>query len=223
MLALATRTRLFLFAFFVVAGIGPGIAPAKRCLAQSSKVDQPDFGKGAGAAAVQGSGPSVPGFNVLSKEQIERLGQDAAQRLIRSRANQIKQQQDRIREYWRLHNLGPRNADPGILDCDDNRASVHPGAQEICNGIDDNCDGLVDMIGPNPETGEGAREIRTRIFRDEDGDGYGDPRNSELICLVGDALEQRSAQDHTKYVLGAGDCDDRNAEVNPKTGARCGL
>jgi hypothetical protein len=29
-------------------------------------------------------------------------------------------------------------------DCDDTRAAVHPGATEVCNGRDDNCDGRVD-------------------------------------------------------------------------------
>ena len=39
-------------------------------------------------------------------------------------------------------------------DCDDGNAAIHPGAPEICDGKDNNCDGLVD---------EGF---------DTDGDGY---------------------------------------------------
>lgn len=36
------------------------------------------------------------------------------------------------------------------FECDDNDPDVHPGATEICNGKDDNCDGLVDAL----ESGE---------------------------------------------------------------------
>ncbi len=32
----------------------------------------------------------------------------------------------------------------GGTDCDDSDSSVHPAAAEVCNGLDDNCDGLVD-------------------------------------------------------------------------------
>ena len=41
------------------------------------------------------------------------------------------------------------------LDCNDANAAIHPNTFELCNGIDDNCDGLIDNdCGPTPSLGE---------------------------------------------------------------------
>ena len=71
------------------------------------------------------------------------------------------------------------------LDCNDNYGTVHPGAAEVCNGIDDNCDGNVD---------EG---VTTTFYFDGDGDGYGDPNNSVEAC-----------NQPADYVSNSSDCDD---------------
>ncbi|MCY1034229.1 putative metal-binding motif-containing protein [Corallococcus sp. BB11-1] len=44
-------------------------------------------------------------------------------------------------------------------DCDDHNAQRHPGAQEVCNGVDDNC-------------ADGETEAFIPWFVDEDGDGW---------------------------------------------------
>ena len=56
-------------------------------------------------------------------------------------------------------------------DCDDTNADIHPGAQEACNGVDDDCNAQID---------EGVGRL---WFPDLDGDGFGydvrsfDPQN----------------------------------------------
>ena len=50
----------------------------------------------------------------------------------------------------------------GDNDCDDNNASINIDAIEVCDGIDNNCDGQVD---------EG---VLSTFFADADGDGFGD-------------------------------------------------
>ena len=64
-------------------------------------------------------------------------------------------------------------ADAG--DCDDADPNVHPGAAEICDGIDQNCNGEID---------EGEPADGTLYFVDADGDGYGDPATGVLLCAA---------------------------------------
>jgi hypothetical protein len=83
-------------------------------------------------------------------------------------------------------------------DCNDNNASVHPGATEVCNGIDDNCNGTVD---------EGVKET---FYRDADGDGFGDPTDSIQACSCPNG-----------YVANNTDCDDTNSTINPHATEVC--
>jgi len=60
-------------------------------------------------------------------------------------------------------------------DCDDDDPRVHPGADEVCNGRDDDCDELVDSL-------DGDILDATHWYRDADGDGLGDPGKSRDAC-----------------------------------------
>jgi len=83
-------------------------------------------------------------------------------------------------------------------DCNDANALVKPGATEICNGIDDDCDGQVD---------EG---VQTTYYRDADSDGYGNFAITVLACSA-----------PAGYVLNHTDCNDGNAAVRPGAPELC--
>ena len=84
-------------------------------------------------------------------------------------------------------------------DCNDLDASVSPGSVEVCNGYDDNCDGLIDTDDPNLD----ASSLKD-VYLDSDGDGFGDNANKESFCLIPDGFVENNE-----------DCDDTNAAVFP--------
>ena len=83
-------------------------------------------------------------------------------------------------------------------DCDDDDAAVHPGADELCNGVDDDCDEEVD---------EG---LLSTVYTDADGDGHGDADTEAEVCTP--AADQVALGD---------DCDDGDPGVFPDAEELC--
>ncbi len=104
----------------------------------------------------------------------------------------------------------PINADgdsvPAGEDCDDTNPNVYPGAQEVCDGVDNNCEGHVDETDQGDPLGNAPW-----WYPDGDGDGYGRPEGSYQACSGGDG-----------DVLAGGDCDDQNPAIHPGIEERCG-
>ncbi|MEY2763683.1 MAG: hypothetical protein RLZZ205_107, partial [Bacteroidota bacterium] len=84
-------------------------------------------------------------------------------------------------------------------DCNDAVASVNPGATEICNSTDDDCDGLVD---------DGLSFVN--YYNDADGDNYG-------AGSVTNACQSPGAG----YVTNNTDCNDAVGSVNPAATEIC--
>jgi len=87
-------------------------------------------------------------------------------------------------------------------DCDDDNAEVNPDAEELCDGIDNNCDDVIDTD---------ATDLAS-FYADGDGDTYGNADDSVAACA--DAVPSGYVADNT-------DCDDAAAEVNPAADEVC--
>lgn len=87
------------------------------------------------------------------------------------------------------------------LDCNDANANINPNKPEICNTVDDDCDGL---------TNEGITFIL--YYLDNDGDGFGNPNISLSACSP-----------PAGYVTNNQDCNDSNALIKPGVTEVCNL
>jgi hypothetical protein len=85
-------------------------------------------------------------------------------------------------------------------DCDDSNGAVYPDQLESCNGLDDDCDGVLDDAGPE-----------LSWHPDTDGDGYGDTSSTVVAaCAPGEAWTEAGS-----------DCDDTDGAVHPGAVETC--
>lgn len=87
----------------------------------------------------------------------------------------------------------PPDSEAAPSDCDDSSAAINPNASEICNSLDDDCDGAIDEDAIDQQN----------YYADSDGDGYGDSP-SVFTCNA-----------PAGYVADNGDCDEANVAINP--------
>ncbi|RKG77780.1 RCC1 domain-containing protein [Corallococcus terminator] len=93
----------------------------------------------------------------------------------------------------------PTGYSPAAGDCDDAHPGFHPSATEVCDGLDNDCDGQVD---------EG---VSTQAwYRDADGDGFGDGSQAVQSC-----------RQPSGYVANTVDCNDASAAIKPGASEVC--
>ena len=83
-------------------------------------------------------------------------------------------------------------------DCNDADADINPGATEICDGVDNNCDRSVD---------EG---VKNTYYEDSDSDDYGNNAVTTQACSA-----------PAGYVNDNTDCDDVDSAINPGEAETC--
>ena len=89
----------------------------------------------------------------------------------------------------------------GPTDCDDSNAAISPNATELCDGVDNDCDGDIDE--------DDAADAST-YFSDSDGDGYGDSNSPWTACSAPSGA-----------VTNDDDCDDSATGIHPGAAEIC--
>ena len=94
-------------------------------------------------------------------------------------------------------------------DCDDNNPDVNPAAEEICDGVDNNCNFDVD-------------ELIGLVYSAADEDGFGNPdTETEYYYHFDENCEDPQPEPPAGYTYNNEDCDDNNPSINPDAEEIC--
>ena len=93
----------------------------------------------------------------------------------------------------------------GQVDCNDNNMLIYPGATETCNGIDDNCDTVIDDGNVCPQT---------NYYCDNDVDSY-------ISSSLSGSCNSFNCMPAGCSMLTGNDCNDASASVNPAATEIC--
>ena len=97
---------------------------------------------------------------------------------------------------------GAVNVSDKKVDCGPDDPFISPGRIELCDGVDNNCNGEIDeAVAP------------AVWYRDFDGDGFGDP--------AGGTISTCQRIENEGWSLSLGDCDDSNPLINPQQEELC--
>ena len=94
-------------------------------------------------------------------------------------------------------------------DCDDAESTTNPAAPELCNGVDDDCDGLADDADSDAKP-----DASLWYYPDRDGDGYVDSSDPDFTYT-------KACDAPSDYASQTGDCDDDNQLVYPGASEVC--
>lgn len=96
--------------------------------------------------------------------------------------------------YMACFHTVPEGFASGNLDCDDFNADVGPNREEVCDGINNDCQ----------DTGDVGAIDAIPFYEDADGDGFG---NDEVLV--------QSCTQPSGFVEELGDCEDDDSDVYP--------
>ena len=144
-------------------------------------------------------------FSLYPDNDNDGFGQNGATIVVIKSSTIIRQESDT-----------PANYSLNNTDCNDNDDTVNPNAVEVNDGIDNDCDGIIDGVEvPDNHIDEDQNGFYDyNLYTDADNDGYGDAAEGTTLIQHSNPILQES-DTPTGHSLNNNDCDDSNGSINP--------